>query len=430
MLTVYTDIEETSWLQYILEEFCRIQDAQFTFIITGDTSLINENTLVYANDLDCDIQPKMPMPNGTIKFVNEALFILPESSGKGKISFDLFWNAFVFLSRLEEYNLPCPTQSYSKNHPRKEKDTFNVPIVNLLFSELEEYLSSKDSSLQFGKGDPFEVYLSHDLDYTRKTIQLRLKQTAFNAFNALRSVSKPRLFVKRTGKTFRFLFSSPSYWCFDYWVDLEKSYNATSTFYVFAKGPQRGFKSWLIDPSYNVSKDKELQKTLRALHSAGFEIGLHGSFHSFGNKELLEREKAILEKAIDLEITATRQHWLRYDDKITPNLHEDLFNTDSTLGWNDRMGLRSGCCSLYRPYNHAEKAPYDYFEIPQVIMDSNLYDYNPDDPITGIEEGKKLLQTVRNYKNAHVSISWHPRTCSSDYNWHIAYEELLKTIYS
>lgn len=28
-------------------------------------------------------------------------------------------------------------------------------------------------------------------------------------------------------------------------------------------------------------------------------------------------------------------------------------------------------------------------------------------------------------KTLHISISWHQRVCSSDYNWHLFYEEIL-----
>ena len=60
-------------------------------------------------------------------------------------------------------------------------------------------------------------------------------------------------------------------------------------------------------------------------------------------------------------------------------------------------------------------------------MDSNLYDYASNfDAI--FEKGSLLIESLVNFKSSHVSISWHPRTCSSDYNWHFSYEKYLDQV--
>ena len=43
-----------------------------------------------------------------------------------------------------------------------------------------------------------------------------------------------------------------------------------------------------------------------------------------------------------------------------------------------------------------------------------------------LKDSLDLLNTCKNTGNTHVSISWHPRTCSKDYNWHYGYEKLVK----
>ena len=132
-----------------------------------------------------------------------------------------------------------------------------------------------------------------------------------------------------------------------------------------------------------------------------------------------------MEKAVGSPITRTRQHWLNYSEAITPYSHEALFSHDSTVGWNDRMGFRAGCASVYRPYDHKNKRPFMYWEIPQVVMDSNIYDYGAKNSNELITLGMGIIERVSQLKNAHISISWHPRTCSADYKWHPAYEKLL-----
>lgn len=46
--------------------------------------------------------------------------------------------------------------------------------------------------MSFGKLQKPIIDLSHDVDYINKTIQLRLKQTAFNIFNTIKTITQPK----------------------------------------------------------------------------------------------------------------------------------------------------------------------------------------------------------------------------------------------
>ena len=92
------------------------------------------------------------------------------------------------------------------------------------------------------------------------------------------------------------------------------------------------------------------------------------------------------------------------------------------------MGFRSGIAGRYRPYDHKNQKPFDYMIIPQVIMDSNIYDYGADRVKCLEEKALKILERLRQFKSVHISISWHQRVCSSDYGWQGAYEQLLHIV--
>lgn len=64
-------------------------------------------------------------------------------------------------------------------------------------------------------------------------------------------------------------------------------------------------------------------------------------------------------------------------------------------------------------------------EIPQIIMDSQLYDYATEEPEKMTKNAKLMLENLAKFKNVYVSISWHQRVCSNDYNWQKSYEELI-----
>jgi len=430
MLTIKTDIKNKQWLIYILNEFKHINRAKFQIEVISITQNTNNTNIIYytnnsiANAISI-FNSNKPVPSSEIIYLKDNLYILNNTQTKNfTLNYDLLWNAFVFLTRYEEYlseQNGKKIHSYSINHPRLDKTTFKIPIVNILFNELENFITRHFNKLVFDTQQKAVIDLSHDVDYITKTIQLRLKQTILNSYNTLKYILKPNLFIEHLKKTIKFTFSNPSYWCFDYWTNLENKYNYKSTFYIYVKNNTKNFKTWLIDPSYNIQTNKILQNKLKQLYNNGFQIGLHGSYSSATNYTLLKKEKMILENILNIPITKTRQHWLNYSETITPNNHSKLFQYDSTLGWNDIIGFRNGCASCFKPYNFETQKAFAHTEIPQIIMDSNVFDYN-----NNIKDVYKILNYAKFIpKTPYFSISWHQRVNNNDYKWHILYEEIL-----
>jgi hypothetical protein len=65
----------------------------------------------------------------------------------------------------------------------------------------------------------------------------------------------------------------------------------------------------------------------REMDRRGFEIGLHPSWHTCGDADELKRQKAALEKAVGKEVMSVRQHFLRYDIRVTPASRRGSFRT-------------------------------------------------------------------------------------------------------
>ena len=437
-LIVNTDCKETTWLEYILQEFQRIQDADFDIEVrrsandsSGESCVLNYSLRPLGEWIPRITQT---FDKTDVDWLSDELYILSgaKSDESGLLAFDIFANMFWFLSRKEEWLAEKNghhINSYSSRHPRPDKATFLKPVVNTLFDQLEKCLIKNFPLLKFGKGKTSDIELSHDLDYVRKTLPLRLKQSAFNTYNTFRSLGKPKEMKRHLGRLFSFAFSNADYWKFDYWHELERRFNKRSTFYVYSK-INRSTKTWLLDPSYDVANNPKLIKSLRELIERGHEIGLHGSFFSAMDGGLLLKEREQLSQTIGYEIKKIRQHWLRYRECHTPLLHEKYFQIDSTVGWNDQMGFRAGVCSMYRPFNHDENRVFDYFIVPQILMDSQLYDYASGHFEETFVFAKQTIDIARSHKNAHFAISWHPRTASRDYGWHESYEALLAHIFN
>ena len=406
MLTIKTDEKNRAWLIYIVQEFKRINAASFEIsVVDVNDSKKYENCLFYTREyihgLSIVNTSQISPDKGYIK-LRDGIHVIQDTRTKDKrftCEYDIFWNSFVILSRLEEFlseNNGKKILSYSFKHPRKDKETFGVPVANNIFNELEMIVRKYFPQLTFDRKEEPVIELSHDVDYIRKTNKLRFKQTLFNGYNILKVIRRPKALLKRCSRTIRFFVSNPSYWCFDFWEELEKKHNKRSIFYVYVKTKTIDFRSWMLDPSYNIEENKQLQQHIKNLLEDGFKIGLHGSYNSAVNENLLREEKERLENCIDTEINQVRQHWLRYEENSTPYIHNALFRYDSTLGWNDRMGFRNGCASVFKPFDHRNRKPFEFFEIPQIIMDSTIFDYTADKTEYVEQQAVNMMESLKN----------------------------------
>jgi hypothetical protein len=124
---------------------------------------------------------------------------------------------------------------------------------------------------------------------------------------------------------------------------------------------------------YNTSDDV-ISSVIRELYDNGHEIGLHGSYNSYSCYELLSLEKSSLQRLTGIELSGIRQHFLNYDNKITPLLHNKCkFDYDSSIGIKPDIGIgfkRGTSFPYYISLPNGEIS--NILEIPLVIMDTSL----------------------------------------------------------
>jgi len=438
LLVVSEEIQQ--WFQYIWEQFARINSLQMDYRLTtyqelnhlkntnspvieyGDRkryaqSLFIPKRHVFTTDDYIWLNDHLPVYRGTI------------AENSRDMEYDIFFNAFVHLSRLEEWEFEKTgkfVRSYSSKHPRKKKEIWKLPVVNYLFGDLERRVKEKFPNILFGDKTRPIMEFSHDVDYIKKTIQLMIKQTAFDFYNAFRYFLRLDLkgSISRLKKYVSFAFNNCDYWCFDYWTELEKILDIKSVYYFFAKSESKSFnlKQWLIDPSYDISQDKRLKDKCKELISHSSIIGIHGSYFSASHESLLKNEKEILENAFDYKIIKARQHWLNYYENTTPYILSNAgIEEDSTIGFNDIPGFRAGVASVYNPYDHNNNMPFSFKEVPLVVMDSHLYDYSDG---YNVEDMHWLFDSMMMVKNFAVSINWHQRGISKNYGWDLSYRKI------
>lgn len=191
----------------------------------------------------------------------------------------------------------------------------------------------------------------------------------------------------------------------------------------------------LSDPgaAYDV-RDPNVRYCIDAVRDAGMDIGLHGSYDSYTQPNLLCLEKEQLEKVAGQQITKVRQHYLRFrlnaedGDAGTVDVWRAASLTDDyTLGYAEQPGFRCGTCHPYRLYDNGADCPMGITEHPLIVMDGSLVDYLHLTPA----EGNRLTSLLRQRCEAvegDFIILWHNHFCSRQYRtfYNRIYLEQLK----
>ena len=315
---------------------------------------------------------------------------------------DIIASSFFMLSRYEEI-VSTERDQYGRFPARESiayKEGFvDRPVVNEYLELLWNWIDSFGLGIMrkplWPQGKDFAVCLTHDVDHVRKwesdrhSARLLLGDKPFEA---------TRLW---SGSIVSMLKRENPYWNFEEIVAREKQYGFNSSFYFLA-GRHHPF-----DGSYKINSN-EVRALIKWLENEGAEVGLHGSFESYNNEAMLSNELATL-TSIAKNVCGVRQHRLRLDPQLTFSAQEKAgLGYDTTLGFAEHEGYRSGIAFPYHPYDLRRNRPFALLEIPLTIMDGTLSQaqYRNLTPDKGWEATRKILETTKRFKSC-VTLLWH-----------------------
>ena len=240
----------------------------------------------------------------------------------------------------------------------------------------------------------FALCLTHDVD--------RPYKSPFQAlYYAVADRSPSHLWRQLDGEN--------PYWQFDEIARLEDELGVRSAFYFLNEPPISSLppREWL-DPTnwvqhlgrYDVTAD-EIVDVIHRLDRGGWEIGLHGSYHSYADPERLAHEKAVLESVCASAIRGGRQHYLNLDVPNTWRAHAALgLSYDASLGSSTDVGFEFG----YRPLR-----PFDdeFLVLPLTAMEVALPSPSADFSAAAGVCDELLAEAAAN--DAVMTVLWHPR---------------------
>jgi peptidoglycan/xylan/chitin deacetylase (PgdA/CDA1 family) len=248
---------------------------------------------------------------------------------------------------------------------------------------------------------PFVLGLSHDVDRVAKHWQFPYYMLQAIVHRRLDQLQRQ---IQSVGALAR---GDNPYWNFQRIMALEDDLAVRSTFFLLdeqGKASLTNPKSMVLFWGRYRLDDPRIQKAIRDLDAGGWEIGLHGSYHSYLDQAMLGREKEGLEAILGHTVAGIRQHYLRLEIPGTWRIHARLgFTYDSTLGYSDQVGFRWETCLPFYPIDPLSGKRIPVLQIPLAIMDGPLMRCR--DPWS---EALCLIDSVE-AAGGVLTLNWHQR---------------------
>ena len=207
---------------------------------------------------------------------------------------------------------------------------------------------------------------------------------------------------------------------FDLLMDMSESIGEKAHFFFMAGGETE------FDNFYQLGEQAVID-LIKRIKERNHCIGIHPSYNTYNNTEMLSSEIDALKMATGMEVTASRQHYLRFDTSSTWNNLEDAdVRWDSTMGYPDEAGFRSGVCYTYPLYDIYNRKQLNLLEKPLIVMDATLLRYEKLQIEQALSRVENLQKEVHLYQGEFVFL-WHNSSFNSQ-EW-IGFDKVYKSMY-
>lgn len=312
------------------------------------------------------------------------------------VPFDIFAAIFYLLSRYEEYIFDGTdkfgrfdvSQSVLKHH-------LHLPIINIWLLHLGYQLQG--SCYTNGvKSKPYTYQLSYDIDISHAFLGRNFTRILGGMWNDIKSQKfntlSQRIRVMRNKE-------KDPYDTFDF-IDYMHEKNNMQAIYFFLLGNQKGFDK-------NINPHSEILKELIQKTAKKNTLGIHPSFQSNKDKEILQGEINLLKTYLNQDIKHSRQHYIYL--KLPSTYHNLIalgIEHDYSMGYGTHNGFRAGTGNSFYWFD-LEKNEQSKLKVhPFCFMDSTSKYILEQDYKNTLKEIKKLIALCKSYHTCFTSI-WH-----------------------
>jgi len=277
----------------------------------------------------------------------------------GILPFDIFSASFYLLTRYEEYFYDYKTDAYGNYHHENslafKEDFLPLPLINLWLKEIEKQYKIKTPNSKFQICPTYDV----DIAYCYKHHSL-LKNIAGFAKDLIQTRG---VLIERFAVLFNY--KKDVYDIFD-WLHQLHLKNKLNPIYFFllAKKRSKFDKNALPESKGMIDLIKQISKQ--------DTIGIHPSFKSNKDENILKNEIQNLQKLASKNITISRQHYLQLKFPTTyKTLVEQGIDQDYTMGYGTCNGFRASYTKPFYWYNLLEEKQTTLLLHPFCYMDAN-----------------------------------------------------------
>jgi hypothetical protein len=318
----------------------------------------------------------------------------------------------------------------------------HIPTLDIHIGMLKKWILNEGIPLleipPAPTGHSFAVCLTHDIDFVG--IRNHLFDHTMWGFlyrstvGAARNLFRRRISISRLFDIWRAAASLPfvylgwvkDFWSpFEWYLRVEKDLPATYFLIPFKRHsgehvqvPHAARRA----TAYDVG---DLHHWTATLGREGCELGVHGidAWHSVakGRAELARIAEITGESAIGIRI-----HWLLHNSSSASVLEESGYAYDSTAGYNETIGYRSGTTQVFRPLGAKT-----LLELPLHIQDGALF--NPQRLDLSEPEAEKrckdLIENAGQFGGV-LTVLWHDRSHGPERFWGDFYISLVQVLKS
>ena len=149
--------------------------------------------------------------------------------------------------------------------------------------------------------------------------------------------------------------------------------------------------------------EEKFRKIFNEIVTSGSEAGLHASAMTHKDISLFNQDL----NRMNHPVNGVRFHFLLYDHQTTPFILDKAgIKYDSSLGFAEQFGFRNSFCFPFQPYDIRNDKPFDFYEIPLVLMDGTLQKYLSLSPLEAMNNLSDLILEIKRFKGC-FTLLWH-----------------------
>jgi hypothetical protein len=159
-------------------------------------------------------------------------------------------------------------------------------------------------------------------------------------------------------------------------------------------------------------QSKLFQNVIATLKSNKAFVGLHPSYYSSSEPQLLEEEIRHLQKAGIAEVIMSRQHYLRGKySQVPKKLAASGIQFDFSMGFASKAGFRAGTSLPFYYFDFDTESSTDLVVVPFCAMDGVWSEYGSKSTTEAEIELKNLLEQIKKVNGLFVTV-YHERSFS------------------